>query len=169
MQGEADSIASLLDSGTVNLMHLRKPDWHISELRNLISLVPERLHSRLKIHDHFQLLREFNLGGVHLNSRNPEAPASARASSKSIHSLDELMACKPQCYDYVTLSPIFDSISKPGYNSPFPKDLLLLRPFLEGRTVIALGGVTEERIPLLKEAGFAGCAMLGSLWQPKAQ
>lgn len=67
-------------------------------------------------------------------------------------------------YDYVTLSPIFDSISKTGYHSGF--DLDEVKCFLTAVdvNVIALGGVTEARLPRIREAGFYGAAMLGALF-----
>ena len=65
-------------------------------------------------------------------------------------------------YSYVTLSPIFDSISKMGYVSKFRLDELPAA--LAGKRVVALGGVTPEAFPALREAGFIGAAMLGWLW-----
>ena len=35
---------------------------------------------------------------------------------------------------------------------------------LAGKRVVALGGVTPEAFPALREAGFIGAAMLGWLW-----
>lgn len=163
LQNEAARITSYLEKGELDLFHIRKPDWTREEMAALIGLIPEHLHPRLKIHDHFSLLRDFNLGGVHLNSRNPVPPAGARSVSISIHSLEELLALCGTCYDYVTLSPIFDSISKPGYKSPFPEDLSVLKPLLEGKNVVALGGVTSEKFRELEGAGFIGGAMMGGL------
>lgn len=62
--------------------------------------------------------------------------------------------------DYITLSPVFDSISKPGYTS------VEFGPLPSGVTVIGLGGVTTDRAVQLKARGFAGAAMLGAIpWQ----
>ncbi len=165
LQQEADTITEMLDSGKVDLMHIRKPSWTKNETAALISLIPERLHGKLKLHDHFSLLKEFNLGGVHLNSRNPVPPSNAASVSKSLHTIEELASSCGTCYDYVTLSPIYDSISKPGYATPFPEDKSILAPLLKGKKVVALGGVTEGNIPELKRAGFWGAAMMGSLWK----
>ena len=82
--------------------------------------------------------------------------------SCSCHSLAEL-ECAPR-FRYVTLSPVYPSISKPGYDpQPFAG-------FLKGKmpapNVIALGGVTPETYPELREAGFAGAARLGDVWKP---
>lgn len=74
------------------------------------------------------------------------------------------MHYKDEC-DYLFLSPIFDSISKAGYRSAFSHEQLQ-RAADEGvidRKVIALGGVTPERIPYLHSLGFGGVAMLGAL------
>ena len=161
---EADKITELLRSGMIDIFHIRKPSWTKDHLAELISLIPADLHRQLRIHDHFSLLSEFNLGGVQINSRNPVAPPNAPAVSKGIHSLGELCLTECGCYEYVTLSPIYDSISKPGYVSPYPADLTLLKPAIEGRRVIALGGVTPARLSELRDAGFSGAAMLGALW-----
>lgn len=64
--------------------------------------------------------------------------------------------------DYVTLSPVFDSISKSGYMAAYSHEELLR---LSGAPtkVIALGGVNPERIDFLKRYNFTGFAMLGAL------
>ena len=78
--------------------------------------------------------------------------------SRSCHSLDELTAEA----NYLFLSPIFDSISKPGYRAAFSAEEL--RGKVDGR-VFALGGVTFEQLPYIQELGFGGAAMLGAAWR----
>ncbi|HXD94336.1 MAG TPA: thiamine phosphate synthase, partial [Bacteroidia bacterium] len=69
-------------------------------------------------------------------------------------------------YEYVFLSPVFDSISKTGYKSNF--DLENLKPFLKKhKNVIALGGVNTKNIELIKQVGFSGAAFIGAVWQNK--
>lgn len=157
---EAARIERLLAGGEADYVHIRKPGWTSEETERLIASIRPEMRNRLKLHDHFGLASRYGLGGVHLNSRNHVAPADAVKISKSCHSLEELGDTGR--YEYVTLSPVFDSISKQGYRSAFRLDEL--RPWLEGKRVVALGGVTPERIPQLKEAGFSGAAMLGYFW-----
>ncbi len=157
---EADRICGILRNGDADIVHIRKPDWTEQQTRELLEKIPSEFYSRIKIHDHFQLLSQFDLAGVHLNSRNPVAPENARSVSRSLHEIEQLPLSKH--YDYVTLSPIYDSISKSGYRSRF--SLPELKPFLTGRKVIALGGVTPEKFPELRDAGFSGAAMLGHFW-----
>ncbi len=64
--------------------------------------------------------------------------------------------------DYVTLSPIFDSISKSGYTAAYTHEELS-RLTGAPTKVIALGGVNPERISFLRRYNFTGFAMLGAL------
>jgi len=157
---ESRVITRLLDTDGFDIVHLRHPGASLRDIKRIIEDIPQRLHSRLRLHGHFELTYEFNLGGIHLNRRCPEPPAHySGAMSRSCHSIEELYRY-PEC-DYLTLSPIFDSISKPGYRAAFtPEQLRSIPP---GR-VIALGGITPERVAALADYPFAGYAMLGHIF-----
>ncbi len=80
----------------------------------------------------------------------------------STHSLTEaLQACKYGA-DYVTFSPVFESTSKPGYG-PSTGGLEGLKQVASALSipVIALGGITPEKMIECFEAGAAGIAVLG--------
>lgn len=157
---EAVRISEILQNGEADIVHIRKPGWSERKTAELLANIPAEFYSKIKIHDHFALLDRFPLMGVHLNSRNDTAPVNASSVSRSFHSIEQLPLSAH--YDYVTLSPIYDSISKCGYRSAF--SLKDLKPLLKGKNVIALGGVTPDRFPELMETGFAGAAMLGYFW-----
>jgi thiamine-phosphate pyrophosphorylase len=84
--------------------------------------------------------------------------------TRSCHSLEEVKMYKDE-FDYVFLSPIFDSISKVGYKSAFDEEVLrkASEQGIIDEKVVALGGVTFDKIPYLKELNFGGAAMMGSL------
>lgn len=169
IQGEADFIDRLFGHG-LDRLHLRKPGAEIGECRRLLDGISREWLPRIVVHDNFGLFREYGLGGVHLNGRNPMAPPNHEGSvSRSCHSLEEISRYKGEC-DYLTLSPIFNSISKQGYMAAFgPGQLAAARDSgLIDRRVIALGGVTLENIPRVKELGFGGVAILGDVWQRMA-
>lgn len=156
-------IKTIIDAGW-DFVHLRHPGATLREVKAIIEDIPVRYHSRIRLHGHFELLNEFNLGGIHLNSRCPESPAMYRgAISRTCHSLDEIDAYKDM-HDYLTLSPIFPSISKPGYSATFTDEQL--RSIPEGK-VIALGGITPERIDSIRKFPFKGYAVLGYLFEAK--
>lgn len=169
LQGEADFIDRLFNHG-LDRLHLRKPGADIGECRRLLDGISREWLPRIVVHDNFGLCREYGLGGVHLNGRNPMAPPNHEGSvSRSCHSLEEISRYKGEC-DYLTLSPIFNSISKQGYMAAFgPGQLAAARDSgLIDRRVMALGGVTLENIPRVKELGFGGVAILGDVWQRMA-
>lgn len=169
LQGEADFIDRLFGHG-LDRLHLRKPGAEIGECRRLLDGISREWLPQIVVHDNFGLCREYGLGGVHLNGRNPMAPPNHEGSvSRSCHSLEEISRYKGEC-DYLTLSPIFNSISKQGYMAAFgPGQLAAARDSgLIDRRVMALGGVTLENIPRVKELGFGGVAILGDVWQRMA-
>lgn len=90
---------------------------------------------------------------------------TAAMLSVSCHSLEELSAHKAK-FDYLFLSPIFDSISKKGYSGRFTREQLLEARDngLIDKKIIALGGITAGNIPIIRELGFGGVAVLGSVW-----
>ena len=166
VSGEALFIDRLFGHG-LDLLHLRKPGSTIESCRELLRQIPERWHSRIVLHDHFSLTGEFHLHGVHLNRRCPHAPDGYMGSiSCSCHSLEEVAKKKPTS-DYVFLSPIFNSISKAGYEAAF-STAALQHAAEEGiidAKVYALGGVSKEHIAQLKELSFGGAAFLGDVWR----
>lgn len=166
---EGERIAALLSEDGFWRVHVRKPEASADDLRRLLTTIPVWCHPHLVLHDHHELCREFHVGGLHLNRRNPFAPSFAQGArlslSCSCHSLSEVEQCKSKM-DYVFLSPIFDSISKQGYRSQFPL-AVLQKAATEGiidSKVLALGGVTEDRLPLIQRLHFGGAAMLGAVW-----
>lgn len=160
--GEARLLRLLFERGLYRL-HLRKPAASARQLADLLEAIPEVFHPAISLHDHFELTRDYAVGGVHLNRRNPVAPAvfSGRIS-RSCHTLQEL----DPAIDYQFLSPIFPSISKEGYGQGFDLEELK-RASAEGiitPQVIALGGMDTHTIPQLRGINFGGVAVLGALW-----
>lgn len=165
--GEAERIAAMLRSGAVDLVHIRKPGASAAEVERLVLSIPPDCRSRLVLHDHFQLAVAYHLHGVHLNSRNPQPPKGWQGSvSRSCHSLDEVTRWKERCR-YVSLSPIFDSISKQDYHAAFSsKEIEQARQQgIIDRKVMALGGVTFGSVDEVLRMGFGGAMILGDAWK----
>lgn len=163
-ENEGRRIMQLLDKGKISRVHVRHPQEEERGMRKLLESISSDYYPRLSLHDCHRLAAEYGIGGVHLNGRNPTVPDDfAGILSRSCHSGREVHDSKG--LDYVFLSPVFDSISKPGYRAAFSRDEL--RRILEQARVrvYALGGVTPERFPELDALGFYGAAMLGAVWR----
>jgi thiamine-phosphate pyrophosphorylase len=163
--GEIAALNLLFNNG-MELLHLRKPEASEAETARFIEQIRPENHHRIVIHDHFSLTNKFHLKGIHLNRRNNVIPGGFQGTkSMSCHTFDELEQ-HPEP-DYLFLSPIFDSISKHNYTSRFPEDLLysLKERGVINEKVIALGGVNRHNIHKVKDYGFGGAAVLGSMWE----
>lgn len=163
---EEDQIITALFEEGLDILHLRKPGSDPVYSERLLTLLPDAWHQQIVVHDHFYLKKEFNLLGIHLNCRHPEPPAGYEGHlSKSLHSLEEVKAQKKHL-DYVFLSPIYDSISKAGYEAAFDRATLEAghKAGIIDRKVMALGGISLENIHEVKEYGFGGVVIKGDLW-----
>lgn len=157
-------IPRVLDAGW-QWLHLRHPFLSEEEMRTLIESIDGRYYSKIKLHSYPGLVEEYQLGGVHLNSRMPSVNLDPAfySISRSCHSIGEVRSQLNREMDYVTLSPVFDSLSKQGYQGQFNADQLADIPSTP--PVIALGGITPERVQELAKYHFAGYAVLGYLAQ----
>ncbi len=143
---EAEYMEGLLEAGLERL-HLRKPGWAVEEL--LERLAP-RWKSRLVVHGSVELAARHGVERVH------------RVNSKSVHSWEELRTLPPGL-DYAFISPVFDSISKPGYRAA--ADLLEIPPGPLPCRPVGLGGVSADTIGLMLARGWTGAAVLGWIWE----
>lgn len=162
---EASVIPHLLQLG-VDLVHIRKPSATSEQMALLLDSLSTWCYDQLVVHDCLELANKYNLKGVHLNRRNHTVPDNFKGSvSMSCHSLEEV-EIKKDMADYVFLSPIFNSISKNGYNSAFSKEELhnAMKQGTIDKKVIALGGVSLANIETVKDLGFGGAALLGDIW-----
>jgi len=159
---EADTICALFDEGLA-LFHLRKKDLDEVQLRHFIEKLPQEHHAKIMLHSHYHLVDEYGLKGIqvseHYHGWRPQATLGV-----SFHSI-EAIKTYDKAFDYGFISPVFDSISKDGYVSRF--DLNEISQFLSQteQTILALGGIDEDKIDQVKQLGFKGFALLGAIWQ----
>lgn len=174
---EAKAITSYLDGGLnqksgngeecLDLFHIRKPEASQEYTRELIANIPSQLHNRLVLHSHYGLRDRFDIKSIHLKSSDqPDEEFFNYSLSKSFHTLDEIERLNDNIFRYLFISPVFDSISKQGYQSRFTlNDERLLR-LTQLKPLIGLGGVIPSLFQNLYDAKFAGAALLGYLWNP---
>ena len=163
---EEDKIITSLFEEGLDILHLRKPDTAPVYAERLLTLIPEKYRKRIVVHGHFYLKDEYGLKGIHLNHRNPTPPLNYTGHiSTSCHSIQEVEERKKD-FNYVFLSPIFDSISKEGYKSNYtPEEIRkAVKADIIDQRVIALGGINEDNILQIKDFGFGGVAVLGDIW-----
>lgn len=175
-ENEISVVCKLFENG-LQTFHLRKPKMKLGEMMNYIKQIPEKYHNRIVLHSNHKLALTFNLAGIHYTSkvnvnhwktrlqrrrlikRNPYLTISTsfhKTLSLEVHN---------NLFDYVFLSPIFDSITKKDYQSAFNEFVLQKALSQTKYNVIALGGVDQSKIEEIKTLNFSGAALLGSIWE----
>lgn len=166
MDHEVETIHELFERG-LEILHLRKPYYDSIRMESLLRCIESKYHSRIMVHSHYKLSKTYSLRGLHF-------PASIRSKSKkdlgqglssSCHSIEELDECESH-FEYLLVSPVFDSISKTGYFSGIDTDDLGKFISWSGKSVVALGGVSDETLRLLPPNCW-GAAVLGYIWDNK--
>jgi thiamine-phosphate pyrophosphorylase len=167
---EATLMNALLQEG-LELLHLRKPAYSKKELIALALQVKETFRSRLVLHSHHAIAENLGINRLHF----PEAIRLYTADnelkkwraknftlSTSIHSVEDYQALSSH-FAYTFLGPVFKSISKYGYG-PSAGILPDLNAVNRSVEIIAIGGISPDKISALQNAGFDGAAMLGAVW-----
>lgn len=175
---EADILNALFAEG-METFHLRKPHYSKAATEALIEAIDPIYRGKVVLHHRYPLAVDYGLKGIHFTGgfiKNSfpkledwyyEAKQHAMTVSASKHQLEELTTLEVT-YDYVFLSPIFDSISKIGYKSNFA-DLESVAEYGTDTKIVALGGITVDKIDQLKQMKFDGAAVLGAIWEEPAQ
>ena len=82
---------------------------------------------------------------------------------RSVHSPEEARMAVEEGADFLVVGSIYETASHPGRAAVGTG--LLREAARLGRPVIAIGGITPERVPELKAAGAYGVAAIRALWQ----
>lgn len=176
ISGEYRMVNALLERGLFRI-HVRKPAFDTTAYREYLQNIDPTHLAKVTVHGGFELYRELNLAGVHLNVAARQdleiakliQPLTSRAVSASLHSWQEVEELNTP-YHYVFISPLFDSISKKGYLAATTVQgihELRKKAAINGvdlPLIIGLGGVCRTNIHELKENGYDGAALLGAIW-----
>ncbi|QNK61880.1 thiamine phosphate synthase [Pedobacter sp. PAMC26386] len=168
-KGEGQLINALFDAG-LQLLHLRKPENDELKFMTLMREINPVYYPLISIHQHHDLADLFLIRRLHypekLWKRTGEQKRTALFTkgfhlSRSIHEWGPPV--DTAFLDYVFFGPVFNSLSKAGYNSIVDENFYLA-DIPGGLKVFALGGITADRIQELKRMNFDGAAVLGAIW-----
>jgi thiamine-phosphate pyrophosphorylase len=131
-----------------------------------LSVIARRYGMHLSISRDVDLAAEYG-ASVHLQSAAAVERARLRLGRDarigvSAHTLADVADAAAVGADYVTLSPIFVTASKPGYGPALGVDAIT-EAAKAGIAVVALGGVTADAAKPCLGAGAAGVAVMGEI------
>ena len=174
---EIPYLLSMFEQG-LPVYHLRKTKFSTRELKNFIEEIPEKYHRRIVIHTHHYLAAKFNLKGVYisrshkkrkfrtwLRMKHLKIRKNNLQVSATFKSIEDILEPNTN-YDYIFLSPVFDSTSG-NFQAGFSEYGLKLALKNSKFKVIARGGISADTIQKAHELGFSGVAFYSSIWKTK--
>ena len=109
------------------------------------------------------LARELDADGVHLAESDDAEVGPGLTVGRSCHDMDSVRRAIEDSVAYVTVSPVFETTSKPGYGPALGIAGLEQIVCGTGLPVYALGGVTVDRARACVDAGAVGVAVMGAV------
>jgi thiamine-phosphate pyrophosphorylase len=165
-----EEIAEAVFVGGCRWFSLREKTLGPAERRSLLTrlvVLGRRYRATVMVHDDVEAAASAGAAGVHLPSSGSPAVVRARLPGAligaSAHSAQEAAALLHAGADYVTLSPIFVTASKPGYGPALGLDGLASVVTQVAGPVVALGGITTENARQCLGAGAHGIAVMGDI------
>ncbi len=152
-------------AGGVDLIQVREKELDRSSLASTVQAIRAAVGTSIDLVVNSDIELAYALGvGVHLPENGPTI-AEARVVlgqdalvGRSVHSLDAAAASEGA--SYLIAGHVYETSSKPG-RSPLGVDRFAEIVAVAPAPVIAIGGITPERVQAVMEAGAAGVAVLG--------
>jgi thiamine-phosphate pyrophosphorylase len=162
-------VAEAAFAGGCRWFSLREKDLPAAERRALLAelvTLGRRYGATIMAHEDIDTVEAAGAAGVHLPGGSDPALVRRRLPEGligvSTHSAAEATALLHAGADYVTLSPIFLTDSKPGYGPALGLDVLTAAAAAP-RPVIALAGITSDNAAQCLAAGASGIAVMGEI------
>ena len=166
-------IRNMIDKGITSL-HIRKPHMSTEGLKKYLDSFPEEYHTKMIIHAHHNLLRNFNLKGIHLTKTHRKKKYRLWAQRQLFRLMRKKLLKTTSCssisslaesykdFEYIMLTPIFTHKQehRPAFSQNTLDDILAKYP---GK-IVARGGATIESIEKARDIGFTGIAFHNAVW-----
>lgn len=154
----------------VDFIHIRERSKTASELVDLVKRlflegVPKE---KLIINDRVDVALLTNIHRVHLPGHS-FSPKELRQkfphlhAGVSVHSIEEAKAAEKNGAEYVMFGHVYDTTCKPGLQA---RGVQLVKELTSALSipVVAIGGLTPDRIPELKHANVKGIAVMSGIF-----
>jgi len=151
----------------VDLVQIREKDLPTRPLLNLVHAAVDAARgtpTRVIVNDRLDVALACGAAGVHLGTQSMPASVVREHAPPgflvgvSCHSLQDALAAQSDGASYIVFGPVYETRSKLGYGPPLGLARLQEAAAQLRIPVLALGGITVERVEACLEAGAAGIA-----------
>ena len=167
----AETVETCLDAG-LRAVQVREKDLPARDLLSLAGKLRESTRShgaRLFVNDRADVALAVGADGVHRTGASLPVWALRSISPSgfmigaSVHSVAEARAAEPEGADFLVFGPVYDTASKRQYGPPQGLAALERVTSAVRLPVLAVGGVTPDRVPEVMHAGASGVAVIGAI------
>lgn len=165
------ALEEALQSG-VRAIQLREKNMPPKDLLALaieVNSMTQRYNAKLLVNDRADIAIMAGADGVHLREASVKVSDVKNKFPNlivgvSTHSIEGARLADRQSADFITFSPIYETPSKSNYGPP--QGLAPLRQVTQSvhLPVLALGGITLNRVPECLEHGAFGVAVISDIW-----
>lgn len=168
---ENEIVNQLFDEG-LEIFHLRKPTYEKKDIIDFLSKIKSKYHSKITLHQHHTLTEQFEINRIHYTEKDRLKANTIELKklkdknftiSTSIHFLNDHESLS-ESFSYTFFGPLFESISKQGYKPKSNQIVQLSKNENRPIKIIAIGGITSNKIERAKQFNFDGVALLGTIW-----
>ena len=147
---------------------LREDTLPLGQQRDLaVQLMPHIGQAKISISDDVEFALHIGAHGIHVvadvDLNDVRAAAPNLIMGVHCHNITEVARAQEAGADYVTLSPIFATASKPGYGPALGLDTLRQTAQAHSIPILALAGITTETVVGCLNAGAHGVAIMGDI------
>lgn len=167
----ADVVEECLGAG-LRAVQVREKDLEVRDLWRLATDLREstRRHgARLIVNDRVDVAMGVGADGVQRTYTSLPTEALRRFVPRdfligaSVHSLEQAHQAEREGADFIVFGPIYDTPSKRQYGAPQGLPALEQVRGAVSRPVIAVGGITPERVGEVRKAGASGVAVISAI------
>jgi len=167
---DLDLIAAALASGGGSDLAFHARGHELTGLEHYtLSVQLSNFPSFLFVNDRLDIALAVPTAGIQLG-RDSLPVSAARALNplwwigKSVHDLAEAEAARAEGADYLVVGPVFATASHPGRTPLGLERLQAVAAAVDGLPVIAIGGITADRVREVRNSGAYGVAAIRALW-----
>lgn len=167
------SVVEALIAGGATLIQIRDKQAAARTLYTAVCAVLELARPRgvrVLVNDRVDVAHAAAADGVHLGQDDLD-PVAARAIlgptaiiGYSTHNVDQAMAADRLPVDYLAIGPVFDTQTKENPDPVVGLEGVRAVRAVTGKPLVAIGGITPDRIAAVRAAGADAVALISALY-----
>ncbi len=159
-------------SAGVNVVQVRYPQLGARDLCTVVLAIQRETAMKnicVIVNDRLDVALATEAGGVHLGQRSLPVDVVRYLAGPdffigaSVHTAEEAREAADGGVDYLTFGHVYPTKSHPGEEGLGTTRLIEIVKAVEPLPVIAIGGITPERVPEVLDAGAAGVAAMRAI------